>query len=189
MDLHDTVARLQQGIATMADEVKLRDLLLGLLQDLRKQYRQSCDRFSPDLIAELRRAASLADAIHEFRDAIDEASDARTRDEAMDVAWLLESLRTRLWPPVLTKRLDKELRELAERAALLPEAHILKRGAVQRRIVMELETAAAPCMRCGKRAVLRETANGAFWGCSAFPRCFASRPLKQHEWKSLQSSI
>ena len=35
---------------------------------------------------------------------------------------------------------------------------------------------------------LRETANGAFWSCSAFPRCFSSRPLKQDEWKSLESA-
>jgi ssDNA-binding Zn-finger/Zn-ribbon topoisomerase 1 len=42
--------------------------------------------------------------------------------------------------------------------------------------------------RCGKRVVLRETADGAFWGCSSFPRCFASRPLKGDEWKSLESN-
>jgi hypothetical protein len=188
MDMQDTVARLKQGIATMADEVKLQDLILCSLQELRVQYRQSSDRFSPELIAELQRAARLAEAIHEFRDAVDDASDARTRDEAMDVAWQLERLRARLCPPVLARRLDKELRELAERAASPPEAHTLKRGAIQRRIVMELESAAAPCTKCGKRAVLRETADGAFWGCSAFPRCFSSRPLKRDEWESLESA-
>jgi hypothetical protein len=188
MDLQDTVARLNQGLATMADEVKLQDLILRSLQELRAQYRLSSDRFSPDLIAELQRAAGLAEAIHEFRDAVDDASDARTRDEAMDAAWQLESLRARLWPPVLEKRLDKELRQLAERAASLPEAHTLIRGAVQRRIAMELESAAPPCTRCGKRVVLRETADGAFWGCSAFPRCFSSRRLKRDEWKSLESA-
>jgi hypothetical protein len=105
-----------------------------------------------------------------------------------DVAWQLESLRARLCTPVLARRLDKELRELAERAASLPEAHTLKHGAVQRRIVAELEGAAPPCTRCGKRVVLRETADGAFWGCSVFPRCFSSRPLKRDEWKSLESA-
>jgi hypothetical protein len=188
MDMQDTVARLKQGIATVADEVKLQDLILCSLQELRAQYRQSSDRFSPDLIAELKRAARLAEAIHEFRDAVDDATDARTRDETMDVAWQLENLRARLWPPVLAKRLDKELRELAERAASLPEAHALKRGAVQRRIVIELESAAPPCTRCGKRVVLRETADGAFWGCSAFPRCFSTRPLKREEWQALESA-
>jgi hypothetical protein len=187
MDMQDTVARLKQGIATMADEVKLQDLILWSLRELRAQFRQSSDRFSPDLIAELQRAARLAEAIHEFRDAVDDISDARTRDEAMDVAGQLESLRARLWPPALARRLDKELRELAERAASLPEAHTLKRGAVQRRIVVELEGAAPPCTKCGKRVVLRETADGAFWSCSAFPRCFSSRPLKRNEWKSLWS--
>jgi hypothetical protein len=188
MDLQDTVARLKQGIATMADEVKLQDLILWSLQELRAHYRQSSDRFSQDLVAELQRAARLAEAIHEFRDAVDDASDARTRDEAMDLARQLESLRARLWPPVLAKRLDKELRELGERAASLPEAHILKRGAVRRRIVVKLESAAPPCTRCGNRVVLRETADGAFWGCSTFPRCFSSRPLKADEWKSLESA-
>ena len=71
MDLQDTVARLKQGLATMADEVKLQDLILRSLQELRAQYRLSSDRFSPDLIAELQRAARLAEAIHEFRDAVD----------------------------------------------------------------------------------------------------------------------
>ena len=52
MDLQDTVARLKQGLATMADEVKLQDLILRSLQELRAQYRLSSDRFSPDLIAE-----------------------------------------------------------------------------------------------------------------------------------------
>jgi Topoisomerase DNA binding C4 zinc finger len=189
MDMQDTVARLKQGIATMADEIKLQDLIFCSLQELRAQYRRSSDCFSPDLIAELQRAARLAEAIHEFRDAVDDASDARTRDEAMDLASQLESLRTRLWPPVLARRLDKELRELAERAVSLPEAQTLKRGAVRRRIVMELESAAPPCTRCGRRVVLRETADGAFWGCSAFPRCFSSRPLKRDEWKSLEGVL
>jgi hypothetical protein len=189
MDMQDTVARLKRGIDTMADEVKLQDLILQSLQELRAQYRQSSDRFSPDLIVELQRAARLAEAIHEFRDAVDDASDARTRDEAMDVAGQLESLRARLWPEMLARRLDKELRELAERVASLPEAHTLKRGAVQRRIVMELESAAAPCTRCGRRVVLRETADGAFWSCSTFPRCFSSRPLKRDEWKSLERAL
>jgi len=188
MDMQDTVARLKQGIDTMADEVKLQDLILRSLRDLRAEFRQSSDRFCPNLIAELQRTARLAEAVHEFRDAVDDAADARTRDEAMDVAWQLESLRARLWPPMLARRLDKELRELAERAASLPEALTLKRGAIRRRIVMELESAAAPCTKCGKCVVLRETAEGAFWGCSAFPRCFSSRRLKRDEWKSLESA-
>ena len=189
MDMQDTVARLKQAIATMADEVKLQDLIFCWLQELRTQYRRSSDRFSPDLIAELQRAARLAETIHEFRDAVDDASDVRTRDEAMDVARQLENLRVRLWPPVLAKRLDKELRELAERAASLPEAHTLKRGAAQRQIAMELQSAAPPCTRCGMRVVLRETADGAFWGCSAFPRCFSTRPLRRDEWKSLERAF
>jgi hypothetical protein len=188
MDMQDTVERLKQGIVTMTDEVKLRDLIFSSLRQLRMQYRQSSDRFSQDLIAELQRAARLAEAIHEFRDTVDDASDARTRDEAMDAAWQLESLRSRLWPPMLAARLDKELRELAERAASLPEAHTLRRGAIRRKIVVELESAAPPCTRCGKRVVLRETADDAFWGCSAFPRCFSSRPLNRDEWRSLESA-
>jgi hypothetical protein len=47
----------------------------------------------------------------------------------MDAASQLDALRDRLWPPVLAKRLDKELRGLAERAVSLPEAHTLKRHA------------------------------------------------------------
>jgi hypothetical protein len=106
----------------------------------------------------------------------------------MDAAWQFESLRFRLWPPMLAARLDKELRELAERAASLPEAHTLKHDATRRKIVMELESAAPPCTRCKKRVVLRETVDDAFWGCSAFPRCFSSRPLKRDDWKSLESA-
>jgi hypothetical protein len=59
MDLRDTVARLKQGLATMADEVKLQDLILRSLQELRAQYRLSSNRFFQDLIAELQRAALI----------------------------------------------------------------------------------------------------------------------------------
>jgi hypothetical protein len=45
MDMQDTVARLKRGIDTMADEVKLQDLILSSLQELRAQFRQSSDRF------------------------------------------------------------------------------------------------------------------------------------------------
>lgn len=188
MDPENTVARLNQAIATMADEVKLQDFVLRLLPELRAQYRESPERFSPHMIANLQRIARLAEAVHEFRDTIDEGLDARTRDEAMDVATELESLRTRLWPPMLAMRLDKELRELAETAASLPEASILQRSAVQRRIVLELQDAAPPCTRCGQSVVLRETRDGSFWGCSTFPRCFGSRPLNNQEWKMLESA-
>src|ERR1700760_2564897 len=127
MDPENAVARLNQAVAAMADEVKLQDFMLRALQELRVQYRQSPERFSPQMISNLQRIARLADAIHEFRDSIDDAVDARTRDEAMDVASQLESLRTRLWPPLLSMRLDKEIREVAERAASLPEALTLRR--------------------------------------------------------------
>jgi hypothetical protein len=105
----------------------------------------------------------------------------------MDAASQLDALRDRLWPPLLAKRLDKELRGVAERAVSLPEAHALKRRAVRHRTVMELESAAPCCARCGKPVVLRETAGGSFWGCSAFPRCFCSRPLTQDERKALEN--
>jgi Topoisomerase DNA binding C4 zinc finger len=188
MDPENTVARLNQAIDTMADEVKLQDFILRSLAELRAQYRRTPERFSAHMVANLQRVARLAEAIHEFRDAIDDAVDARTKDEAMDVVSQLESLRTRLWPPVLTMRLDKELREVAERAASLPEVHILKRSSAQRRIVADLQSAAPPCARCGQRVVLRETQDGSFWGCSAFPRCFWSRPLNSDEWKSLENA-
>jgi hypothetical protein len=188
MDPENTVARLNQALVAMADEVKLQDFILRSLRELRAQYRESPERFSAQMVANLQRVARLADAIHEFRDSIDDAADARTRDEAMDVAAQLESLRTRLWPPVLTMRLDKELRDVAERAAALPEAHILKRSSIRRRIVAELQNAAPPCPRCGQRVVLRETRDGSFWGCSSFPRCFGSRALSGDEWKSLESA-
>jgi topoisomerase-like DNA binding C4 zinc finger protein len=188
MDPENAVARLNQAIAAMADEVKLQDFILRSLPELRTQYRQSPERFSPQMIANLQRIARLADAIHEFRDSIDDADDARTRDEAMDVAAQLESLRTRLWPPMLAMRLDKELREVAERAAALPEAPSLKRSSARRRIVAELQSTAAPCPRCGQGVVLRETRDGSFWGCSSFPRCFGSRALNGDERTSLESA-
>jgi predicted RNA-binding Zn-ribbon protein involved in translation (DUF1610 family) len=188
MDPENTLARLNQAIAAMADEVKLQDFILRSLQELRAQYRQTPGRFSLQMIANLQRIARLADAIHEFRDSIDDAVDARTKDEAMDVASQLESLRTRLWPPMLAMRLDKELREVAEQATSLPEAQILKRSSLRRRIVTELQSAAAPCPKCGQRLVLREARDGSFWGCSTFPRCFWSRPLNSDEWKSLEDA-
>lgn len=187
--MREVLAALRHGIATMADEVRLQELIERSMQELRRQYRRSSDGFSQDLISELQRAGKLRDVIHEFREAIEEAADARTSDEATDAASWLESLRGRLRTPLLSRRLDKELRELAERSAALPEAQRVRSSATRRRIKQQLESAAEPCRRCGHSTVLRETRDGFFWGCGSFPSCFSTRQLTQEEWRLLESAL
>jgi hypothetical protein len=123
----------------------------------------------------------LADAIHEFKDAQEDARDVRTRDEAAEVLARFDALRERLWTPFLVQRLQKEIREVVEKAASLPDSDSLRHNAKRKRLLFELESHAPKCYRCNGRMVIRETRASTFWGCSDFPKCFARQWLTKQQ--------
>lgn len=40
------------------------------------------------------------------------------------------------------------------------------------------------CSMCGSRMILRPSARGEFWGCTAFPRCKGRRSLEEEDYES-----
>jgi hypothetical protein len=181
----DAIDQLRLALDKVADEGRIHDYILSVLQDLRNEYRRSPISFSSDAIHCLKRISELADAIHEFKEAQEDAWDARTNDEAAEVLGRFDGLREKLWPPLLGLRLDKEIRQLVEKSTSLPSSDSLRRNAERKRLVFDLESQAPMCGRCGERMVLRETRASAFWGCSTFPKCFARQWLTKLQKGSL----
>ncbi len=176
-----TIAQLRLALDTIADENLIQDQILSALQNLRNEYRRVPTSFSSETIRNLKRLSSLADAIHEFKDVLEDARDVRTRDEAVEVLVRFDALREKLWTPLLAQRLHKETRELVGKSESLPSSSALRRNAERKRLVFELESQAPICYRCSGRMVIRETRASIFWGCSDFPKCFARQWLTKQQ--------
>ena len=183
--ISSVITELRSALETNANEVKLLTFIDERLSRLRVCYRQRRDEFTEETVSFLKSLAPIQEALRELAEAVEETDWVRTRDDAQELAARFMELKDRLNPHLVAKRAEKEIRELVERAKSLPFATVVAGEAEFRRRRAQVESAARPCRQCGTKMVLRESQNGYFWGCNAFPRCFGKRWLSNEEAKRL----
>lgn len=177
----EDVSELRATLGASADEHELLGMIKQKLRDLRAAYRNQKEDFSAEVVAFLKDVAALEGVLREFIDALDDMAWVRTRDDAQELATRFQELSERLRPHLVTKRAEKEVRELVERSKSLPFAAVAEADADYRRRLARLEQHAPVCHRCKNKMVLRESQHGLFWGCSSFPQCFARSWLTKAE--------
>lgn len=174
-------ADLQAILASCPNEHEVLQALEEKLQNLRGLYRSHRSEFTAEIIGFLKALAPVEQALREFIDGLQDKGWVHTRDDAEDLASRFHDVADRLSNHFVRKRVEKEIRELVEKAKSLPLASAVEADAERRRRVARLEEEAPNCRRCNCKMVLRESQHGYFWGCSTFPECFAKRWLSKKE--------
>jgi len=179
------LADLHRALEKNTNERQLLELIDEYLSSPRALYRNSRADFPDEVVAFLKSLTSVQDSLRELVEAIEEKDWVRTRDDAQELAARFRELGERLSPYAVAKRAEKEFREVVAKAQSLPFVTAVTEEANFRHMRSQLESAVRPCLKCGRKMVLRESHHGYFWGCSTFPECFSRRSLSAEESKCL----
>lgn len=85
--------------------------------------------------------------------------------------------------------IDTNIRELNEMNNLVDEHEAIANAVLNHTINILQEQTHYECGSCGAPMLIREGANGFFWGCSTFPDCWSTRPLTPSENNALQGNL
>lgn len=181
----EVITDIRSALDAQTNERALLELIDNGLCELRSGYRQSRSEFSEEAILFLKSLSAIQDALREFIEAIEEKNWVHTRDDAHEMATRFHEFNVRLSPHIVSKRAEKEMRELVAKSMMLPFAAIIEGNSDFSRRKNALEKIAKPCRKCGSRMVLRESQYGLFWGCSTFPKCFSRRWLSAEDTEHL----
>lgn len=177
----EITAALQTILASSPNEHDVLQALEKKLQLLRGLYRAHRSEFTAEIIGFLKGLAPVEQALREFIDGLQDKEWVRTRDDAEDLASRFHDIADSLGNHFVRKRVEKEIRELVEKAKSLPLVSAIEADAEQRQRIARLEEKAPNCQKCNCKMVLRESQHGYFWGCSTFPKCFGKRWLSKNE--------
>ena len=181
----DAIGEIRAALDSKTKESELLTLIENRLSELRQRYKSNRSEFTGEEIEFLKSLSPLQEALREFGEAIEEKEWVRTRDDAQELASRFGELRDRLSPYLVSKRAEKEIRDILASAQALPFAAVSAGQAEFGRRRATLENSAKACVKCGAKMVLRESQHGYFWGCSTFPRCFSRKWLSKDESEQL----
>jgi ssDNA-binding Zn-finger/Zn-ribbon topoisomerase 1 len=87
----------------------------------------------------------------------------------------------------VSKRIDKELRELNEKIPDINQKERLIKDSKLNSKIHQLEKRCPKCPRKHNMVIRQGGVDGWFWGCSRFPDCFFTKKLSNKEWDYLFS--
>ena len=123
-------------------------------------------------------------ALNEFIFILDDIQDIIDIEDSNNCIIELRNLTKVLDDIPLRKRIDKEIRSLAESQESLPSRQHFSYRTNLNKAISTLERNAPNCSLCGSRMVIRSSNdNFHFWGCSTFPICFGKRGLTREQLK------
>lgn len=172
------------------DETELTGRISDELEGLRTAYRKDPSQFSEQAVNQLKIVNSYIQTANDFEMCLEDAAYIVDRNDADDLSGRLEALaglvdeKSRLF-----LRIQKEVRELAERRRSLPPGaeRQQSRKLAQARFTLEAQKKICGHKGCDSMLTLREGSASFFWGCKNFPECWGRRPLTKDEQKLLST--
>ena len=170
------------------DETQLTGRIADELEGLRAAYRKDPSQFSDEAVNQLQLVNSYIQTANDFETCLEDAAYIVDRNDADDVSGRMEALaglvdeKSRLF-----LRIQKEVRELAERRKSLPTGaeRQQSRKLAQARFTLDAKKKRCDYKGCDSMLTLREGNGSYFWGCKKFPECWGRRPLTKDERKLL----
>jgi len=117
----------------------------------------------------------------EFEDCIDELEFLDSRDSAENLFYKFNLIAEKLKLYKVSKRVEKEARELRGNLSNYPPKEIKEKNEELRKKIVTLQSKAKNCKYCDIPMVIRESDNGYFWGCSNFPDCWSKFQLSNED--------
>jgi hypothetical protein len=155
--------------ATISEKVLLAETndRLGRLRAAYPNNRRAFDRDSIQFLKEVR---AFSVALAEFVAACEEAQDVASVAECKDLIDRLTRLQRELANAAVSRRIEKEIRELKSRIPVIAASERHSRESRFYARKAELEEKAPRCSR-GHAMVIRSVESGMFWGCTQYPFC------------------
>ncbi len=185
--IEKTIGELKSSLSTSFDENFLAETLAAALEELRQLWRENKGAFSVGDVTVLSGLREICNALQDFQEIREEVRYVRSRDDAQAILSQLVLIRDVVSDFPVSKRVEKEMREVSEQFGNLPFEADVKAIAEQNARWLKLGNDAKPCAKCGAKMVVREGPNGLFLGCSTFPACFSKRALSAEQRNFLDS--
>ena len=171
------------------DETELTGHVADELEGLRTAYRKDPSQFSDEAVNQLQIVNSYIQTANDFEMCLEDAAYIVDRNDADDLGGRLEVLaglvdeKSRLF-----LRIQKEVRELAERRQSLPSGaeRQQSRKLAQARFTLEAKNKRCGHHGCDSMLTIREGNGNYFWGCKKFPTCWGRKPLNDEARKLLE---
>ena len=172
------------------DETQLTGRIADELEGLRAAYRKDPSQFSDEAVNQLQIVNSYIQTANDFEMCLEDAAYIVDRNDADDLSGRMEALaglvdeKSRLF-----LRIQKEVRELAERRRSLPSGteRQQSRKLAQARFTLEAKKKRCDYKGCDSMLTLREGNGSYFWGCKKFPECWGRRSLTKEERKLIET--
>ncbi len=181
MDVDKTVAELKQLTQTELNESNIVKNGNVLLTQLRKHWHVAKDDFSSEIILDLKNLGQLISNVDTFIEELDEFPYLQTQEDVDETISNLYSVVEQTEGLAVSKRVLKEIRELATKRKQLPNAKEKHVSQVVASAISTLSAQTPDCKKCGSKMRLRDGRGYYFWGCSTFPTCWSRKYLKKEE--------
>ena len=172
------------------DETELAGRIADELEELRTAYRKDPSQFSDEAVTQLRIVNSYIQTARDFEMCLEDADFIVDRNDVDDLSVRLVGLAGLIdEKSQLFLRIQKEVRELAERSRSLPSGteRQQSRNLAQARFTLEAKKKRCNHKGCDSTLTLREGSGSYFWGCKKFPECWGRRPLTKEERKLIET--
>jgi hypothetical protein len=176
--------RINKLVELIADEINEKsafEIAMGILDQLRIEWKRDKYQFEREDILVLSKIAKKVKAIGEFIELLDEFDYINTKEEAEEIILRLNELNELIGNGKITLRIKKEIRELIEKREKLPSFSERQYSVDLMKAINKLEKNPPACHKCGRPMVLREGGFSFFWGCSIFPHCWGKKYLSRSE--------
>lgn len=172
------------------NETELTGRIADELEELRTAYRKDPSQFSDKAVTQLRIVNSYIQTARDFEMCLEDADFIVDRNDVDDLSVRLVGLAGLIdEKSQLFLRIQKEVRELAERSRSLPSGteRQQSRNLAQARFTLEAKKKRCNHKGCDSTLTLREGSGSYFWGCKKFPECWGRRPLTKEERKLIET--
>jgi topoisomerase-like DNA binding C4 zinc finger protein len=189
LEIEAIISEIRNTLAHNLSEEHVYRLTQAWLVILRDAYHCDKKRFADDQIDFLKQVRTAVVHLRRFIDLQEELEGAIGLDEYNEALQELRLLDSKLADTAISRRVKKEIRQLIERRSEVISYEQSRRNTRVTNVLLRLEEKAGSCPN-GKnhRLQIRQGKNGYFWGCSAFPSCWYTRPLSRDELAQLETT-
>jgi hypothetical protein len=184
MEPQETINDLVQALRDIHAEDTLHGFITSRLEALRALYRHQKKAFSEEQIIFLQHIGQIDKSLMAFIELKEELGDACDVEDYCRLMAELRRIRDDLCGSAVVQRVKKEIRGLSERLPQLQAQFRIMQQTRMRDRLRQIERNAPVCPD-GHRMVIRESAQGYFWGCSRFPLCVYTKRLSPEDQEEL----
>lgn len=179
--VRDRIEKMRLIMRTEIDEKIIVAEAGALMDSLRQSWPLYKAEFTYEDIENLKIIGRQIKALQAFLEEKEDLCDIDTQEDAIEAIEHLHSIAETLKNLAVSKRIQKEIRDLSQRKFQMPSYPEKQEPAIATSVLQKLYNKTPACPKCGLHMVIREGGETLFWGCQRFPDCWGKRRLNKRE--------